>query len=34
MGRVKLSLAAGVEVEFTDRERALKQAVGWGLRGH
>jgi KaiC/GvpD/RAD55 family RecA-like ATPase len=33
MRRVKLSFAAGVEVEFTDRDRALQQVVEWAERG-
>jgi energy-coupling factor transporter ATP-binding protein EcfA2 len=33
MRRVKLSFAAGVEVEFTDRDRALQQVVEWAEEG-
>jgi KaiC/GvpD/RAD55 family RecA-like ATPase len=33
MRRVKLSFAAGIEVEFTDRDRALQQVVEWAERG-
>jgi energy-coupling factor transporter ATP-binding protein EcfA2 len=33
MRKVKLSFAAGVEVEFTDRERALQQVVEWAEKG-
>jgi energy-coupling factor transporter ATP-binding protein EcfA2 len=31
--RVKLSFVAGIEVEFTDRERAIKQVEEWSERG-
>jgi hypothetical protein len=33
MRRVKLSFAAGVEVEFTDREGAVRQVEEWSERG-
>ncbi|MCC6024519.1 MAG: ATP-binding protein, partial [Thaumarchaeota archaeon] len=33
MKRVKLSFVAGIEVEFTDRERAIKQVEEWSERG-
>jgi hypothetical protein len=33
MRRVKLSFAAGVEVEFTDRDRAIRQVEEWSERG-
>jgi hypothetical protein len=34
MRRVKLSFATGVEVEFADRDRAIKQVEDFAERGH
>ena len=31
--RVRLSFAPGLEVEFTDRDRAIQQVIEWGERG-